>query len=192
MFAAEHLPEGLNGMGSPSSVPGFEHKVVVGLAEFVVSNNPAVILTTYSLGSCLGVTVYDPVARAGGLLHLMLPDSGIDQEKAAARPGMFVDSGVPALFRACYQLGAVKQRMVICVAGGAQIMDDNGYFNIGKRNYEALCALLSQHALRISAEQVGGTVNRTMFLSLDTGEVRLKVSGQTREVSMLCRNLTTT
>jgi chemotaxis protein CheD len=169
------------------TLTGFEHKVVVGIAEMAVSNNPSVILTTYSLGSCLGISIYDPVAHVGGLLHLMLPDSGIDAAKAAAKPGMFVDSGVPALFRAAYQLGADKHRVQIAVAGGAQIMDSTGYFNIGKRNYEALVRLFAGHNLRIAAEEVGGFVNRTMHLRLANGEVRLKVSGQITDTIILCR-----
>lgn len=48
--------------------------MIVGIADLAVSNNPSVTLATYSLGSCLGVTIYDPVIRAGGLLHIMLPD----------------------------------------------------------------------------------------------------------------------
>jgi len=179
-------------MPSLTCIPGFEHKVVVGIAELAVSNNPNVVLTTYSLGSCLGLTLYDPVTHAGGLLHIMLPDSTIDPTKAAAKPAMFVDTGVPALFRACYQIGAVKQRLQITVVGGAQIMDEGGYFNIGRRNYEALSNLLRQHALRLAAEQVGGVVNRTVHLSLATGEVRLKVSGQPQESILLCGNSTNT
>ncbi len=173
-------------MPSPSLV-GFEHKVIVGIAELAVSNNQNAILTTYSLGSCLGISIYDPVAKVGGLLHIMLPDSRIDANKARNQPAMFVDTGVPALFRAAYQLGAQKHRVQICIAGGAQIMDNSGYFNIGKRNYEALTRLLSEHQLNIHAEQVGGMVNRTVYVSLATGDVRLKISGQSQE-TLLCKN----
>ncbi len=172
-------------MPSPTLIAGFEHKVVVGIAEMAASNNPNVILTTYSLGSCLGIAIYDPVVHAAGLLHIMLPDSSIDPAKGAVKPCMFVDTGIPALFRACYQFGAQKQRMIISVAGGGQIMDDSGYFNIGKRNHEALTRLLSEHGLRVAAEQVGGAVNRTMYVSVATGDVRLKVSGQPKETQLL-------
>ena len=173
-------------MASPT-LTGFEHKVVVGIAEMAVSNNQNVILTTYSLGSCLGLAIYDPIVKAGGLLHIMLPDSSIDTMKASRQPAMFVDTGVPALFRAAYQLKAEKHRVVISVAGGAQIMDSSGFFNIGARNYEALAKLLRQHNLQIHAEQVGGLVNRTMYLNLATGEVRLKISGEPKE-TILCKN----
>ncbi len=177
-------------MPSPS-LTGFEQRVVVGIAEMAVSNNQNVVFATYSLGSCLGVSVYDPVAHVGGLLHIMLPDSTIDAGKAAAKPAMFVDTGVSMLFRSAYQLGADKHRMIISVAGGAQIMDNSGFFNIGKRNYEALAQLFQKHGLRISAEQTGGLVNRTMYLKIATGEVRLKISGQQQEVT-LCKSSMTT
>jgi chemotaxis protein CheD len=162
----------------------FEQRVVVGIADLVVSNNPNLILTTYSLGSCLGIAIYDPLIQVGGLVHVMLPDSGIAPAKAAAQPGMFVDTGLPALFRAAYELHADKRRMLIYLAGGAQIMDGQGVFNIGKRNYEAVTDLLQRHQLHVQAEQVGGLVNRTLSLALRTGRVTLKVSGQTKEVSL--------
>ena len=170
-------------MGAPQLI-GFEHKLVVGVGDMAVSNNPNLVLTTYSLGSCLGVTIYDPVVHVAGLLHLMLPDSTIDSAKAAARPCMFVDSGVPLLFRSAYDLGAVRQRVQITVAGGAQIMDGSGFFSIGKRNFEALSELLNRNSLRLSAVQVGGLVNRTMSLKIATGAVTLKVSGQPQEISL--------
>lgn len=170
-------------MPSPS-LTGFTQNVVVGIADLAVSNNPTVVLATYSLGSCIGVTIFDPVAHVGGLVHVMLPDSSIDTAKAAAQPAMFMDTGIPALFRASYGLRAEKHRVQICVAGGAQVMDQSGFFSIGKRNYDSLKNLLTQHGLKIQAEQVGGLVSRTMYLDLATGKVRLKVGGQSQEVTL--------
>ncbi len=163
------------------TLTGFEFRVIVDIADFAVTNNQNATLATYSLGSCLGISIYDPVVRAGGLLHVMLPDSTIDPTKAAAQPAMFMDTGLPALFRSAYEFQAQKYRLIICVAGGAQIMDSSGFFNIGKRNYEALSKVFQAHGLRIHAEQVGGLVSRSMYLKLATGEVRLRVSGQERE-----------
>ncbi|HEY1174269.1 MAG TPA: chemotaxis protein CheD [Verrucomicrobiae bacterium] len=173
-------------MPSPSLV-GFEHKVVVGIADFAVTNNQNLILSTYSLGSCIGIAIYDPVVRVGGLLHAMLPDSTIDSVKAANQPAMFIDTGIPALFRAAYDLKAEKYRLKIYVAGGAQIMDNSGFFNIGRRNYEAMSAIFAKHGLKPQAEEVGGLVNRTMYLHIATGEVTLKTSGQIKETN-LCKS----
>ncbi len=164
-----------------------EQRVTIGIAELAVSNNVAATLVTVSLGSCLGISIYDPALHVGGLLHIMLPESKINAAKAETTPAMFVDTGVAALLRAACKLGADKQRVQICVAGGAQIMDGGGFFNIGKRNYESLTALLKEHGLAIHAEQVGGMVNRAMYLDLATGDVRLKVSGQPKEM-FLCKS----
>ena len=160
---------------------GSEQRVIVGVGDLAVSNNQSLSLTTYSLGSCIGVTIYDPVVRVGGLLHFMLPDSTINPAKAIEQPAVFVDTGIPAFFRAAYQLKAEKQRVIICAAGGAQMMDGGDFFNIGARNYTSLTALMTKHGLDIQAEQVGGMVSRTMTLNLRTGEVRLKVSGRLEE-----------
>lgn len=161
---------------------------VVGIADMAVSNRPSVVLATHSLGSCLGIAIYDPVARVGGMLHIMLPDSDLDVVKAAALPAMFLDTGMAALFRASYQLGAEKQRIKVYVAGGSQVMDNSGFFNIGKRNYEAFVKLCRQHHLHVEAEQVGGLVSRSLYLQVATGDVWLKISGQSKEVP-LCKNL---
>lgn len=174
-------------MPASPSIIGFEQRVIVGVADMAVSNNANVVFTTYSLGSCLGVAIHDPVAQVGGLLHLMLPDSTIDATKAAANPAMFVDTGIPALFRAAYQLRAEKSRIRVYVAGGAQILDDNNFFSIGRRNYEALVKLLVRNGLSVYADAVGGQVNRTMMLKVSDGSVSLRISGNKEEVQ-LCRS----
>jgi chemotaxis protein CheD len=165
---------------------GYEQRVV-GIADFAVSNGRQVILATHSLGSCLGIAIYDPVAQVGGLLHIMLPDSNLDPIKAAARPAMFLDTGLPAMYRAAYQLGADKHRLKIYVAGGAQVMDGSGFFSIGKRNYEALLEICRHHGLRLQAEQVGGLVSRSVYLQIETGDLWMKASGTAGE-TFLCKN----
>ncbi|MDD5531533.1 MAG: chemotaxis protein CheD [Syntrophales bacterium] len=83
-------------------------ELVVGVADLKVSDNPHDILVTYALGSCIGVAVFDPVSKVGGLIHFMLPDSTLDPEKAREKPAMFADTGIPMLFKSCYELGAEK------------------------------------------------------------------------------------
>jgi len=153
-------------------------KINIGIADVKVSDDPGVTLVTHSLGSCIGLAVYDPVAKVGGLLHYMLPESDLDQKKAKNKPLMFADTGIPILFKSCYKLGALKGRMIVKVAGGSQVMDASGVFNIGKRNYAALRKIFWRNKVIIDAEDIGGTSNRTMWLSIATGELSLKVSGQ--------------
>jgi chemotaxis protein CheD len=152
--------------------------VVVDIADLAVSADPGAALITYSLGSCIGVTVWDSAAHVGGLLHYMLPESQLSPERARTSPAMFCDTGVPKLFRAAYELGAVKSRMVIKIAGGAQLLDDNGTFNIGKRNYLALRKIFWKNGVMIAAENVGGSIGRTLKLEVGTGVVTVRSRSQ--------------
>jgi len=159
--------------------------IVVGIADLVVSADPEETLVTHALGSCLGITIYDPVTRIGGLLHVMLPDSTIDPRKAEDRPAMFVDTGVPRLFRDGYALGAVKSRLIVKVAGGATTKGDpkDDYFRIGERNFVALRKLLWKNNVLIESYDVGGTHSRTLTISMATGEVIVQSNGATVALS---------
>lgn len=153
-------------------------KLIVGISDMKVSNNPEDTLITYSLGSCIGVVVWDPVAKVGGLLHYMLPDASLDRQKAQQNPCMFADSGIPYLFKETYKYGAAKSRLVVKAVGGAQIMDPSGVFNIGKRNYMIMRKIFWKNKVMITKEDIGGTVNRTVSLDIDSGVIRLKVPGR--------------
>ncbi len=153
-------------------------KLVVGISDMKVSNKPDDVLITYSLGSCIGVVIWDPVAKVGGMLHYMLPDSSLDKEKAKLKPFMFADSGIPRLFKETYKYGAVKSRIIVKVVGGSQIMDSSGVFNIGKRNHAVLRKIFWKNKIMIAKEDVGGSGNRTVSLEVGTGITHLKVSGR--------------
>ncbi len=155
---------------------------VVDIADFAVSKDPRDTLVTYSLGSCIGVAIWDPEARVGGLLHYMLPESSLSPDKAKANPAMFADTGVPALFRAAYELGATKKRLVVKVAGGSQLLDDNGTFNIGKRNYVMLRKIFWKNGILIDKEDVGGSISRTLRLRCNEGRLTLKTRDGEREL----------
>ena len=157
--------------------------VVVDIADLQVIADPTVSLVTYSLGSCMGVTVWDPEARVGGMLHYMLPDSSISPDKARANPAMFADTGLPCLFRTAYELGASKKRLIVKVAGGSSLLDDHGTFNIGKRNYVVLRKVFWKNGILIDAEHVGGSISRTMRLDISTGRVSIK-NHRSREVEL--------
>jgi len=151
--------------------------LVVGVGDMKVSNDPESVLVTYSLGSCIGLAIYDPVAKVGGLLHYMLPESSLDGQKAKKNPYMFGDTGIPLLFKEAYKFGAKKNRLKIIVVGGSQILDQKGLFNIGKRNHTVLRKMFWKNNAMIDFEDVGGTGNRTLKLEIKTGQAWLKISG---------------
>lgn len=152
-------------------------QVVVGIADCRVTRDTDSSIVTYALGSCIAVAVHDPVARVGGMLHLMLPESTLDRDKAEKNPYMFADTGIPLLLEKVYGEGADKRRIVVKVAGGAQVMDGAGVFNIGKRNCLAVRKVLWRAGVLIHAESVGGNEPRTVRLEVDSGRFWMRTGG---------------
>lgn len=152
---------------------------VVGVADMAVSSTSGERIITYALGSCLGIVVFDPLVSVAGMLHVQLPSGTIDEEKMRNRPAMFVDSGVPLLFKECYKLGAKKERMIVKVAGGSHAGSEaEDRFQIGKRNLLALRKLLWKNGVLIHAQDTGGMhCSRTMWVDVATGDVTLKING---------------
>ena len=158
-------------------------RIVVGMADCRVAAGPEVTLVTYALGSCIGLTIYDPAAQVGGMLHFMLPDSAVDPARSRQNPYMFADTGIPLLLQSMGSLGASRQRLIVSAAGAAQILDDQGVFEIGKRNYLATRKLLWKYRLLIAYEAVGGKDFRTISLETRTGRLVLHESGRPRDLT---------
>jgi len=140
------------------------------------------LLVTHALGSCLGLAVYDPQLQVGGLLHAMLPMSRINPEKARTNPYMFVDTGVPAMFRQLYEMGAVKSRLVVKAAGCGTPLGNNEMFKVGERNFTILKKLLWKNNVMLKADDTGGSQSRTVHFDLGNGQVLLSSKGETWEL----------
>lgn len=144
-----------------------------------VSNSTSTTLSTYALGSCVGVIAYEPNLHAGGILHLMLPESKLSPEKAQSQPAMFADTGLPALFKALVGLRVDINRLRLFVAGGASVLNGTDPFKIGDRNLTAVKKFLQGYSCTVCGYDVGGTVNRTVHLEIATGKVTLRLPDRT-------------
>ncbi len=156
-------------------------KYVVAVGDMKIGQDVDMIVT-HALGSCLGLMIYDPIAKVGGLLHAMLPLSKINPDKAKTNPYMFVDTGVPTLFKALYEIGGQKSRMVIKAAGCGNPLGKSEMFKIGERNYTVLKKLLWKNSILLEAEDVGGTASRTVYLDLATGQTVISSGGKKAEL----------
>ena len=146
-------------------IGGTELKVGIGDMKF--SRGEGRIIT-YALGSCIGITFYDPVTRLGALLHIMLP---AQFEGKDSNPFKFADSGIRETLRKLKIFGMVKSRMVVKIAGGAKMFEISGnssFGNIGQRNAESVKKVMAQEGICIAAEDTGGNYARTMLLDLAT------------------------
>ena len=154
--------------------------LIVGIGDCKVTSNAEDVLVTHALGSCIAVIIHDPVAKVAGLLHYMLPASSLDPARAAARPYVFADTGIPLLFHLAYCLGAAKSRMKIFAAGGARMLESNGDFHIGMRNHIAMRRIFLQAGVQVRGEDIGGTNSRAVSLEVQTGRVLVRTCADER------------
>jgi chemotaxis protein CheD len=153
------------------------NRVIINVAEGGVSSDPSDVLATYSLGSCIGVCLYDPLVHVGGMLHYQLPSSMMDANRAEQSPMMFADTGMNILLRKMSMLGAEKKRMHVKVAGGAAMDNGPKGFDIGKRNHLAIKKILWQNGMFLDGEDIGGSSPRNLYMSIADGVVTVKING---------------
>ena len=156
------------------------NQIVVPIGEVMYSDEEST-LVTYALGSCVGMAAYDPIAKAGALLHFMLPNSEIDKKKSITTPFMFADTGITRTLYQLKMMGCMRSRLIVKIAGGANIMDPRGIFDIGKRNLLAIKKILWKHNIIINGKDIGGNIGRNMTLNLKTNTVSVRYNGQREE-----------
>ena len=156
--------------------------VTIGISEFQVTTDPDATLVTYSLGSCLGIVLWDEERKIAGMAHCLLPLSRTDPEKAKANPAMFTDTGVIALLSAMAEQGATVDKLVVKIAGGGSPLGNLSSYDIGDRNVTVLRKILWKNSLLIAAEDVGGSKPRTLRLHNGTGEVTVSTGREITEL----------
>lgn len=156
--------------------------IKVGMADLNIAKSPD-SLTTLGLGSCIGLTLYDPVVKIGGLVHYMLPDS--TKLKNNSNIAKFGDTGIRELYRKMIEKGASPTRMVAKIAGGAKMFEVSGLSsvgNVGERNAEEAKLILKELKVRLVAEDTGLNYGRTVVLNCENGEYLIKAVGKPQKV----------
>lgn len=147
----------------------------IGIAGLKVVTAPDAVRTV--LGSCIGIALFDRVAKVGGLGHVILPDSG----EGTGDPKKFADTAIDILIEELVVAGALRQRIVAKIAGGAAMFGDEHTESLGSRNADAVRAKLTECAIRLAAQAVGGSKGRKMCLFPATGVVVVERIGEAKE-----------
>ncbi len=156
--------------------------IKVGMADLNIAKAPD-SLTTLGLGSCIGLTLYDPVVKVGGLVHYMLPDS--TKLKNNSNIAKFGDTGIRELYNKMIANGASPSRMVAKIAGGAKMFEVSGLSNVGnvgERNAEEAKIMLKELKIRLIAEDTGLNYGRTVVLDCENGNYIIKAVGKPEKV----------
>lgn len=156
-----------------------DSRTVVAMADMEVIQDTSGTLVTHALGSCIGVCVYDRIAKVAGMLHFMLPSPKPGSAPVLnLGPHPFASTAVPELFRAVYALGGEKSRLVVCVAGGAETLTAGSPMGIGPRNWTMLRKLLWRNNVPITASDIAGTTSRNLSIDLKDGTVTVMKDGK--------------
>lgn len=152
--------------------------IKVGMADLKIAKAPD-LLTTLGLGSCIGLTLYDPVSKVGGLVHYMLPDS--TKLKNNTNIAKFGDTGIRELYKQVVANGANPRRLVAKIAGGAKMFEVSGLSNVGnvgERNAEKALLILKELNVPLIARDTGLNYGRTVVLDCSTGDYLIKSVGK--------------
>jgi chemotaxis protein CheD len=155
-------------------------RVVIGIGGLEVRCATQGLIITHALGSCLGIAIYDAKAKVGGMLHAQLPLSQLNPDRASENPALFVDLGIPLLFKMAVAKGANPRLLRVTVAGAANMMASNAndLFNIASRNLTVMKKVFWQQGVLLGGEDTGGVQPRTMTLRFDTGETLIESQGR--------------
>ena len=148
--------------------------IKVGMADYKVGRAPATLIS-YGLGSCIGISLYDPQTKIGGLLHIMLPDS--NQSRANENRAKFADTGIPDMLNELIRMGAAKSRLVAKLAGGSQMFafaNASDIMRVGLRTASASKEIVKKLSIRLVGEDTGGNYGRTVQIDLSTGVYKVK------------------
>ena len=156
--------------------------IKVGMADLKIAKAPDA-LTTLGLGSCIGIAIFDPISKIGGLVHIMLPDS--TSIKNNSNLAKFADTGIDELIRLLLLKGASKQRLVAKIAGGAQMFafqNKSDLVRVGERNAEACVEILKRLNIPLLAQDTGLNYGRTVVFYPETGDYKIKAVGKEETV----------
>jgi chemotaxis protein CheD len=151
----------MSGFGSSGMQSGSAKRVVVSVGEAEISSETDAIISTFALGSCVGVVAYDADAQVGGLLHIMLPDSKISPDRAQEQPLLFADTGIAKFIQLLEEKGADRANLKLLIAGGASVISTSDRFKIGDQNVNAVKELIAAENLEIVYEDLGGLTHYT-------------------------------
>jgi len=155
-----------------------DNKNIVGIADMKIARAEGVLIT-YALGSCVGVCLYDPIVKLGGMVHIMLPEALATGNNNVFK---YADTGIRETIRKMEVFGARKDRMVCKIAGGARMFEVQAtgpLGNIGERNAISVKEILKSERIRLLKEDIGSNYARTLSFDVSTGMAKIKVFGKT-------------
>lgn len=146
---------------------------IIGIGEMSISKDERDTIKTFALASCIAVVAYLPNKKAGGMLHLMLPEPS-NRDACSINPLNYASTGIPIFIdKFCSINKCLRSEIKISIYGGANSIKDKDYFNVGKRNIAAAMSTLKNMGFNIICIDIGGNLSRTVELNIENGETKV-------------------
>lgn len=151
-------------------------EVTIHIGQVYATREPTVLKTV--LGSCIAACLFDPMTRAGGMNHFMLPapESPVSDGADVSRFGVHA---MDLLIGAIQRAGGERHRLQAKVFGGGHVLRIavNGN-SVPERNIAFIEAFLKAEGITVLSRDLGGYLPRRIHFQTDTGKVFVKRLGQ--------------
>jgi chemotaxis protein CheD len=161
---------------STSTTRAHTQDTMVSMGQIAVGGRPELVHAV--LGSCIGLTLYHPRIKVGGMAHVVLPDSA----GRPGAPGKFADTALPAMLAMLREFGVPGHGLIAKLVGGANMFGSSGPLQIGTANVEAVTRALGAAGVRIVAQDVGGRRGRRVTFDCGGGELTIECAGEPARV----------
>lgn len=141
------------------------NSVYISQGQHAVGKDEDMVISTI-LGSCISICLFDPVARVGGMNHLLLPDA-VQSQGGLSAGALDMD----LLINKMMPLGAERPRLRAKLFGGSSML--NGRTDIGARNSEFGRTYLRTEGIPCDASDLGGTKARRLKYWPATGTAKM-------------------
>ncbi|MDO1446692.1 chemotaxis protein CheD [Rhodocytophaga aerolata] len=139
------------------------------MGQIRVSAEPALV-TCYGIGSCMGVFLYDRVAKIGGGAHITLPF--YDPGNTINSKLHYADYAIETLVERLKVMGSSGNTLRAKIAGGANI-GNFSRLDVGKQNSIAVCTILRKMGIYLAGCDIGGLTGRKIIFNTSTGSVQI-------------------
>lgn len=138
----------------------------VGVGKVVVTREN-IVLRAIALGSCIGVSAYDPVEKIGGMAHIMLPGEALEQAPDKTR---YAADAIDKMVGQMIEAGSKLCDLEVCLVGAGNVLDRDDD-TICQSNIDSVRRILEDKGIDVKATALGGTQRRSVSVDIESGDI---------------------
>jgi chemotaxis protein CheD len=151
--------------------------------QMLICEEPKAVYCLEDVGACVGVFLYHPTKKIGGVMYGLLPSSSTMKSASSLSHYAFLDKGSQLFVnQLSSKLRCNKKELKAVVVGGANMQTHNPFLRIGDQNVMTVRTVLASEKIPLAGEAVGGSHNRLVHFLVDAGCVRVREYHTTSDI----------